>query len=159
MLEDNKNCFCCSNIAFEYCCKPILTEVKKAANSEALMRSRFTAYVLKDYAYILDTYAKKPRQNLSIQELAQSAENTQWLSLQVIGHSANLVTSQVEFKAFYKIGECFYVLHELSDFVLEDEKWRYSKGNLFKNSGEFKPQRNSQCLCGSGKKYKKCCGK
>ncbi|MEP2601482.1 MAG: SEC-C metal-binding domain-containing protein [Paraglaciecola sp.] len=30
---------------------------------------------------------------------------------------------------------------------------------MLESSGEIKPERNRQCLCGSGKKFKKCCGR
>ncbi|MFT2090894.1 YchJ family protein [Paraglaciecola sp. 2405UD69-4] len=157
MVEDNKNCFCCSHIPFKNCCQPIIAGNKKAKNAEALMRSRFTAYVLQNYLYILHTYAEAQRQQLSIKELSLSAEGTCWLSLDVISHRYEAETAQVEFKAFYRVDNHFYVMHELSDFVLENNCWRYTTGEILKSSGEFTPERNSQCLCGSGKKYKKCC--
>jgi SEC-C motif-containing protein len=50
-------------------------------------------------------------------------------------------------------------MHELSDFVFEAGKWLYTNGTILKGSGEFTPERNSHCLCGSGKKFKKCCGR
>ena len=124
-----------------------------------LMRSRFTAYVIKDYRYILQTYASSQHTNLTVNSLADSAQDTQWLSLQVLAHNTQDNTAQVEFKAFYKIDSCYYVMHEVSDFVFEDRRWLYSKGVMQKYSGEFTPERNSQCLCGSGSKFKKCCGK
>lgn len=159
MLLNNKSCFCCSDLPFKKCCQPILIGEQKAANAKVLMRSRFTAYVLKDYSYILQTYAEAQRLQLSVKELSQSAQSTQWLSLKVMTHRAELTSAQVEFKAYYKADNCFYVMHELSDFILEKDNWRYTTGEMFKGSGEINPERNSQCLCGSGKKFKKCCGK
>ncbi|MEP2601984.1 MAG: YchJ family metal-binding protein, partial [Paraglaciecola sp.] len=47
---------------------------QKASNAEVLMRSRFTAYVLKDYSYILNTYAEAQRLQLTVEELSQSAQ-------------------------------------------------------------------------------------
>ena len=159
MTTTNKNCFCGKTSVFERCCQPIITGKVAAQNAEELMRSRFSAYVIKDYAYILLTYTTEQRGKLTVSELANSAKGTQWLSLQVLSHHSEADTAQVEFKAYYQIDQDYYVMHELSDFVRVQKKWLYSTGLIQNDSGEFSPQRNSQCLCGSGKKFKKCCGK
>lgn len=153
------NCFCGNPVLFEQCCQPILAGQKEAKNAEQLMRSRFTAYVAGNFEYILKTYAAKQRTKLSVSELAKSAEGSKWLKLDVLAHRPNTTAAQVEFKAFYKVDSQFFVMHELSDFILEQGKWRYTTGAMQSGSAEFTPQRNSQCLCGSGKKFKKCCGK
>ena len=121
------------------------------------MRSRFSAYVIEDYPYILQTYASHQRSSLTVSQLADSAQDTQWLNLQVLAYHPQPNTAQVEFKAFYQVDGKFYVMHELSDFRREDGKWCYTSGLIQKDSGVFFPDRNSQCLCGSGKKFKKCC--
>lgn len=154
-----KNCFCGNEFTFEQCCQPIISGEADARNAELLMRSRFSAYVIKDYQYILQTYASAQRAKLTDNLLADSACNTQWLSLQVLAHRSQKNIAQVEFKAFYQIDERYYVMHELSDFIFDAGKWLYTNGVMQKGSGEFLPERNTQCLCGSGKKFKKCCGK
>lgn len=123
------------------------------------MRSRYTAYVIKNYQYILQSYAFSQRNKLTLNELADSAQDTQWLSLQVLNHHSQANTAQVEFKAFYQLDSHYYVMHELSEFVFESGKWLYARGEMQKGSGKFSPERNSQCLCGSGKKFKKCCAR
>jgi SEC-C motif-containing protein len=154
-----KNCFCGNESTFELCCQPIIDGVVDAKNAEVLMRSRFTAYVIKNYQYILQTYATAQRNNITITKLTVSAKDTQWLSMQVLATHFETYTAQVEFKAFYQLHNYYHVMHEKSDFVLERGKWRYTDGAIQKGSGEFTPERNSQCLCSSGKKFKKCCGK
>ena len=59
-----------------------------AKNAEELMRSRFTAYVIKNYQYILQTYASAQRAKLTVSELTESSQDTRWLSLQVLTHSS-----------------------------------------------------------------------
>jgi SEC-C motif-containing protein len=155
----NKNCFCGNQAPFGQCCQPIISSKTEAQNAEQLMRSRFTAYVIEDYSYILQTYASHQRSSLTVSQLADSAQDTQWLNLQVLAHQPYTNTAQVEFKAFYQVDGIYYVMHELSNFVYEDDNWCYTTGVIQKDSGEFSPERNSQCMCGSGKKFKKCCGK
>lgn len=159
MSQEDKNCWCGGDLAFEQCCQPIISGKIEPNNAEVLMRSRFTAYVIEDYQYILQTYASKQRTGLNVSQLADSALDTQWLHLQVLAHHPKQNTAQVEFKAFYQVDGHYYVMHELSDFVLENGRWCYTTGVIQKDSGEFSPERNSQCLCGSGKKFKKCCGR
>jgi SEC-C motif-containing protein len=153
-----KKCFCGNTLAFEQCCKPIIDGQLNAKDAEALMRSRFSAYFINDYQYILKTYTPANRSKLTIKELATSAQDTQWLSLQVLAHQTQEKMAKVEFKAFYKMGDSYFVMHELSGFVFEAGNWLYADGEIQKGSGEYTPERNSQCLCGSTKKFKKCCG-
>jgi SEC-C motif-containing protein len=152
LTTTNKNCFCGNESAFTQCCQPIIDGKVDAKNAEILMRSRFTAYVIKDYQYILQTYTSAQRTKLTINELADSAQDTLWLSLQVLAHHCQENTAQVEFKAFYQVDNRYYVMHELSNFIFEADKWLYTNGVMQKGSGEFTPEQNGQCLCVIGKK-------
>ena len=135
-------------------------------SAEQLMRSRFSAYAIKNYAYILNTYAENERQGLSISELSESAKGAQWLALQ-INHAASdssvstpddlNTLDSVEFTAFYSENNQLYQLHETSYFVKEQGAWRYRDGVLHNDCGKLKYGRNLPCVCGSGKKFKQCC--
>lgn len=118
------------------------------------MRSRFSAYATKAYLYIIDTYAAEQRAHLSLDVISAHDEGTNWKRLEVI----NASSSQVEFKAFYIRAGKFYCMHERSEFVKENHRWRYLKGDIQSDSGKVELGRNSECLCGSGKKFKRCCG-
>ncbi|GAC28333.1 SEC-C motif domain protein [Glaciecola pallidula DSM 14239 = ACAM 615] len=121
------------------------------------MRSRFSAYALKNYAYVLATYAPDQRQNLSLSTLRESANNTKWLKLDVLGSSQRDATGFVEFIATYALEADYFYMHELSSFIKQDEHWYYTTGVEQDKSGKFTPNRNDECPCGSAKKYKKCC--
>ncbi|WOG30411.1 YchJ family metal-binding protein [Endozoicomonas sp. 8E] len=43
--------------------------------------------------------------------------------------------------------------HERSDFIREQGRWYF----IYPDIPTSLPGRNEACLCGSGKKYKKCC--
>lgn len=146
-------CPCGSLNLFSECCQPLIQSKRPANTAEALMRSRFTAYATQDYHYVLQTYAESKRATLTVEELANAAQDTTWLSLDVV--SAN--TESVEFIAVYQASGAFGKLHERSRFVREAGNWRYFDGHLFDDSGPFTPGRNDPCPCGSGKKFKKCC--
>lgn len=154
-----KVCFCGSKNNFEACCQPYILGVKHAPSAEALMRSRYSAYASNAFNYIFQTYAATQRAQLNLNDLKHDAENTHWLKLEVLSARQQTTTAQVKFCAYYQLQNTFYKLHELSDFCLEDGKWCYTQGEIYDDSGAFKPQRNESCLCGSNKKFKKCCGK
>ena len=145
----SKKCYCDSGKDFSTCCEPLLLGKKEAGSALELMRSRFTAYVLKNGDYIYKTCSDKLKNIEDIE--AMNKDKTQWLSLKVQGFSENTVS----FMAYYKENNKVRVMKEDSSFVIEDGKFRYDSGEV--SEGEI--QRNEACPCLSGKKYKKCCGK
>ncbi len=66
-------------------------------------------------------------------------------------------TTVVEFTAYYFENKNMYQLHETSNFIVEDGKWRYHDGELHEDCGKIKYGRNLPCVCGSNKKFKQCC--
>ncbi|RDV27411.1 hypothetical protein DXV75_05110 [Alteromonas aestuariivivens] len=153
----SENCYCGSQRAFVDCCGPLISAQIAAPSPESLMRSRYTAYCLGNYDYILATYAQAPRSALSIASLEDSARGTQWLTL-IVHPSPTLLPSQVEYSAYYFLpGKKLGVLHETSNFVMEDNQWRYLDGELHDDCGTVNQGRNDKCVCGSGKKFKQCC--
>ncbi len=160
-------CFCCSSKPFQACCEPFIKGDKTPVTAEQLMRSRFSAYATAQYAYILDTYTKEKQQGLSVDDLAQSAQDAKWFALQVHdaqseesaepNTSATLPSDTVEFTAFYFEDKKMYQLHETSNFRVENGAWRYHDGTLHDDCGKVKYGRNLPCVCGSSKKFKQCC--
>ncbi len=117
-----------------------------APTAEVLMRSRYSAYVLKLSDYLLETWHSSSRPvALNVEEDAIA-----WLRLQIIDSG----TDWVEFAAFFQGGQ----LHERSRFVYENGRWFYIDGEVLPPLAVEKPGRNSLCPCGSGNKYKRCCG-
>jgi len=142
-------CYCKSKKKFSECCQPYLSGVKKAESAEELMRSRYSAYVLGDGNYILNTATKDASLEVDAALIQEYAKSVKWLGLEIVKSSRD----EVEFKAYYKDSDGLKVQHERSDFTFEDGIWLYRDGE-FLNS---KIGRNILCPCGSGKKYKKCC--
>jgi SEC-C motif-containing protein len=155
-IEMNMYCYCCSNRLFSDCCEPIIKNIS-ALDPEQLMRSRFSAYAVKNYAYVLATYAPEQRRNLDLSTLRESAKNTRWLKLDVLGYSEKDAVGLVEFIATYALDADYFCIHELSSFIKQDAHWYYTTGVMQNKSGKFTPNRNDECPCGSAKKYKKCC--
>ncbi len=98
-----------------------------APDAATLMRSRYSAYVLKLEAYLLATWHPDTRPA----SLDLAADNCKWLGLEVkkfIQESADCAT--VEFVARYKTGGRAHRLHEISRFVRDGERWFYVDGEF-----------------------------
>lgn len=97
------------------------------------MRSRYSAYVLQDEAYLQKTWHPRSRPVL---DLAQH-EPCKWLGLQILRHEQQLTTATVEFVARYKVHGRAQQLHEVSRFEFEDGQWFYV-------DGEFPPEKQEK---------------
>lgn len=128
MKPDTSPCPCGSRRDYAACCGRHHDGVP-ALDAEALMRSRYSAFVLARADYLLATWHADTRP--ATLELADASQ-TKWLGLEVKRHqrlSAN--TAQVEFVARYRIGGGRAErLHEISDFVLVDGHWYYVHGEF-----------------------------
>ena len=98
-----------------------------AANAEALMRSRYSAYVLRLGSYLLDTW------HLSTRPIEAPAfePGLRWLGLEV-KHAEQQDTDHatVEFIARSKLAGRAHRLHECSRFVRESGRWYYLDGEV-----------------------------
>jgi len=139
-----------------------LQQKREPGTAEELMRSRFTAHVLHDYAHLhrtdLET-AGKPY----VEEPVDPQELT-WTRLAVHAHESGAKPDMafVDFSAYYKAGDGEQALHEKSEFVRRDGRWFYTRAvrtGPAPVKAAPKVGRNDPCPCGSGKKYKHCCGK
>lgn len=143
------SCICGSSKNFNECCGPIIEGNRPALCAEELMRSRYSAYVRGDGRYLVISTLKENQHEEDAELIEEFSSSSEWLGLDVL----NVQESIVEFKAYYKEGDSIKVLHERSNFTIEDGKWVYVDGELLNS----KVERNDSCPCGSGKKFKKCC--
>lgn len=144
-------CICGTEKDFDICCGAIISGKTIALTPEELMRSRYSAYVKGDGKYLVFSSAKENRYDEDIKLIEEFCASVEWLKLDVLNVKDNIV----EFKAYYRAKDGIHVLHEKSKFIQEDGMWKYANGELY----NAKIERNESCPCGSGKKFKKCCGK
>jgi SEC-C motif-containing protein len=139
---------------------------KSPDTAEALMRARYSAYVLGEIDYVLATHTPEAAEDVDRKSTELWSKQSKWLGLEVTatdkgGSEDNEGT--VEFVARYKLRNVTVEHRERAHFEKRDGKWLFSEaeqlaGPPIKNEGP-KVGRNDPCTCGSGKKYKKCCGK
>ena len=117
-------CPCGRPLAYADCCGR-LHAGSPAADTESLMRSRYSAYVLGLEDYLLATWHASTRPvALNLDREAPS----KWLGLEVRAHAASDDTATVEFVARCRVGGRAQRMHETSRFVREDGCWFYVDG-------------------------------
>lgn len=147
-------CPCNSGQNFAECCQPFLSGDQNAYTAEQLMRSRYTAFTLKNGNYILQSWHPASRP----QKLDFDSYPVSWLGLEV--HQCekgkeNDTTGTVEFTASYIENGQLCRLTEKSIFEKENDVWLYRRGEC--EVVKRKIERNKPCPCNSGKKFKRCC--
>lgn len=163
---DKELCPCGSGLAYSACCEPIIKGKTPAATAEALMRARYSAYVKHEIQFIADScYRREGENDIDMDETRRWSEESTWLGLKIHGTkqgSPNDEEGIVEFSATYTRNGLKDEHREVAGFKKFDGKWLYVEGNLAATTivrATPKVGRNEPCPCGSGKKYKHCCGK
>ena len=147
-------CPCRSGQTYAACCAPLHQGARQAADAEALMRSRYSAYVRCDIDYIVATTVPAQQVLLDGDAMRQWSAGTQWCGLEVLQHwpRAGKHHAEVEFKAWFDTAQGRQYHHERSAFVCIAQRW------YFLDPTVPLPGMKTPCLCGSGKKFKQCCG-
>jgi SEC-C motif-containing protein len=159
------NCPCGSGKDYDECCGVYHSNKSEAPTAEATMRARYSAFVKHEIDFVEKTHIPGT-EDFDKSEAETWAKNSNWLGLEIVKTSQGAEadsTGVVEFKAQYTDNnDKLFVHHEVSNFKKQDGKWYYVDGSImgidpYQRSAP-KVGRNDPCPCGSGKKFKKCCG-
>lgn len=158
-------CECGLGPTTETCCGRFLSGEAKPETAEMLMRSRYTAYAHQDIDYVMKTHDPDTLKKEGRAYAAKWARDATFEGLEIVATENGGVDDtegMVEFKARYRIDNQAAVHHERSKFRKDGDQWYYVDGDLVKTKTVKREQpkvgRNESCPCGSGAKYKKCCG-
>lgn len=160
----DQECYCGSGKNFDGCCEPIIKGIADARTPEELMRARFSAHCIQDYAFLVTSTHPEHRADVNEEEISGWASKVVWTGLEV--HSATPGASddegQVSFTAHFSVKDTPQELREDALFATANGKWHYVDGMVHGQTPYQREMprigRNEQCPCGSGKKFKKCCG-
>jgi len=122
-------CPCGSSLAYTACCGRFHAGALhlQAPNAEALMRSRYSAFVLGLHGYLLATWHASTRPP----SLEPDPPGMKWLGLEVRRHARqDAEHATVEFVARSRLAGRASRLHETSRFVREDGRWFYVDGDI-----------------------------
>lgn len=160
------SCACGSSNSYETCCGKYISGSAYPETAEQLMRSRYTAYTLCEIDYIVETTVPNQKEGMSRKDMEQWAKSTNWDGIDIVSTEAGKGGDSqgvVEFIAYHRKAETRHKHHELAKFKKIDNRWYYQDSDFPTPKQEVrtapKVGRNDPCTCGSGKKYKKCCGK
>ena len=153
-MTDTELCPCQSGKPYAACCA-LFHDGTNPATAEELMRSRYSAYVLQKTAYLVETTVPGQRHLLDVEGMAEWGRSAQWLGLDVSAHIPKIGKhhAQVEFAAHFRQNGETYCHRERSVFVNIGDRWYFIDPTV------PLPAMKQACLCGSGKKFKACCGR
>ena len=153
-------CPCGSGIPLDGCCGRFLDGGACPETAEELMRSRYTGYATGAVDYLLATQVEQDRAGVE-----RWAREARFLGLEVLGTwdgGPGDERGVVEFAATWESGGARQVHRERSSFERRQGRWIYASGEALRGPSVRhegpRPGRNDPCPCGSGRKFKKCCG-
>ncbi|NVD06267.1 hypothetical protein FCU94_05000 [Vibrio sp. JPW-9-11-11] len=164
------SCPCGNPSPYQECCALVHQNHNQATTPEQLMRSRYSAHVKGLVDFVVATYHPSCEAEKQRSEIAESI-NSDWIGLEVLKceDGSHADEGFVTFRAYFSQEGQEYCLEERSRFIKQDGLWYYIDGTfspqetqvdtrLAQTVSNLKIGRNDPCLCGSGKKFKKCCG-
>lgn len=160
------DCPCGSGRSRAECCGRFIEGRAQPETAEELMRARYTAHTLVDLDYIARTHDPASREDIDHEATRRWAERARWLGLDILqtrGGGAGDSRGTVEFVAHYREQGERQRHHELATFRRDDDgNWLFVDAEVPEQAPVRRdgPRvgRNDPCPCGSGRKYKKCCG-
>ncbi len=165
-MKHEELCPCRSGKMYGDCCAPILEGTSRAETAEALMRARYSAYVTEHIPFLKMSSTRAIQEEFDEVACTNWSRAAEWHGLEIVRTEAGQKDDKkglVEFRAIYTANGELCNHHEVSTFVKESDGWKFEDGQLVGETPitreEPKIGRNDPCPCGSGKKYKKCCGK
>lgn len=130
----SKPCPCNPKIPFSSCCEPILKGEKRAPTAEALMRSRYSAYVLGHSLYLLKTVHPFQVHPETINTAVEATlREIKWTGLDILKTDQGMdpdSQGMVEYIASYTLKGEPFTLHEKSQFIKMEGEWKYTTGEI-----------------------------
>jgi SEC-C motif-containing protein len=161
--EQDQTCPCGSGVQFADCCEQIINGQRESQTAEELMRARYAAFATGAIDFIVASTHSRTRPEIDIQDIREWSQTSTWRGLEIID-TKNVDDDQayVSFEAQFTQAGKDLSHKEKALFERELGNWRFLTGTELKNPTVRyetpRTGRNEPCPCGSGRKYKKCCG-
>jgi SEC-C motif domain protein len=164
-MEIVMKCPCGRGDSLASCCGPIIAGEVEPETAEDLMRARYSAFATRAMDFVIASHHPDTLSGVDQKALQDSSLGPTWVGLEVLATEDGQAGDDqgwVEFAARYRAPGHEAIMHERSLFRRHQGLWRYHSGEQPKGETARRAQpkvgRNEPCPCGSGKKYKKCCG-
>lgn len=123
------DCPCGSRLPLDQCCEPYIKGTTLAPTPEALMRSRYTAFVLHNMEYLQKTMRGEPLKSFDPAETLQWLAHVTWVGLTVMKTKQKSSTvGYVSFDAQYRNQDQLHHICEKSEFHRIQNQWYYIGG-------------------------------
>ncbi len=126
-IDDDHDCPCGTGRPYGSCCGPIhAAGAGLGTTAESLMRARYSAYVLHDADFLLDSWHPDTRP-----ATIGFGDDLEWQGLTIAATNGGRVLDSegtVEFRARFRRGGQYFELHELSSFARIGGRWLYVDG-------------------------------
>jgi SEC-C motif-containing protein len=123
-------CPCGLGTAYDECCGKYIKGDAVPTTAEALMRSRYSAYAMKEANYIVQTALVSDDQSA----IEEWMKRVKFVKLEVVRTQRGKALDKkgiVEFRAWFEDKGKIEVLHEVSAFVKRKGRWFYDETNSF----------------------------
>lgn len=125
-MSINDRCPCGSGLKYKKCCKTY-HDGKVPKSALLLMKSRYSAYALNQYKYIIKTHYKSTE---TIESIKEFSENTTFEKLEILEFLDGENEAFVTFRANLFTNNNDSSFTEKSRFIKENEKWFYIDGEM-----------------------------
>ncbi|WP_397364287.1 YchJ family protein [Olleya sp. R77988] len=122
------NCYCGNNTTYDACCKVFHLNQGKTETAQQLMRSRYSAFVLANGNYLMQTHHKTTRPLSQKKAIVQWAKSVEWIKLEIQDTTNGLkndTKGTVTFNAYFYENGNVDVINEKSAFIKENDQWYY----------------------------------
>jgi SEC-C motif-containing protein len=158
------DCPCGSAKPLAQCCQPYIDGRAQPPTAQALMRARYTSFVIGRIDFVEATHDPEAGDNFDRKAAEKWSKESQWKGLHIVAvkdGGPEDETGIVTFVALFAQGGKDYRHEEMSRFRKKDGRWLFVEALEPQKTFEKKGPdlgRNDPCHCGSGKKFKKCHG-
>lgn len=122
------NCYCGNLKTYSNCCEKAHKDSAKVLTAKQLMRSRYSAFVLANGDYLMQSHHSTTRNIKEKKAIVTWAKSVEWIKLEILETSKGMendTEGTVTFNAyFYEHGKVD-IIHEKSAFIKEDKQWKY----------------------------------
>lgn len=122
------NCYCGNLKTYANCCEKAHKNIAEALTAEQLMRSRYSAFVIADGDYLMQSHHSSTRPIKEKKYIVTWAKSVEWIKLEVLQTSkgnVNDTDGTVTFNAYFYEHGNVSVIHEKSTFIKENNHWTY----------------------------------
>lgn len=133
-MTAQQHCPCGLENIYDACCGLYHSGEADAPTAEKLMRSRYCAFVKKEYDYLEETLDPQTSFDFDHEGNREWADRMNLYKLEILRAEENGNKATIEFKAYYRENDAELVHHEVSKFRKQAGVWYFREGKVFKTT-------------------------